>query len=73
MKVKSKKKIILCCCISLILLLLLADVYIFQFTGLGYRMSVPYRSSFEKVADNIYVNKNRRITMYRYNDHNFLR
>ena len=58
MKVKSKKKIIICCCISLILLLLLAAVYIFQFTGLGYRMSVPYRSSFEKVADNIYVNKN---------------
>ena len=58
MKVKSKKKIILCCCISFILLVLLAAVYIFQFTGLGYRMSVPYRSSFEKVADNIYVNKN---------------
>ncbi len=58
MKVKSKKKIIICCCISLILLVLLAAVYIFQFTGLGYRMSVPYRSSFEKVADNIYVNKN---------------
>ena len=59
MKIKlKKKKIILCCCISLILLLLLAAVYIFQFTGLGYRMSVPYRSSFEKVADNIYVNKN---------------
>ena len=57
MKAK-KKKIILCCCISLVLLLLLAAVYIFQFTGLGYRMSVPYRSSFEKVADNIYVNKN---------------
>ena len=59
MKIKSKKKkIILCFCISLILLLLLAAVYIFQFTGLGYRMSVPYRSSFEKVADNIYINKN---------------
>ena len=57
MKTK-KKKIILCCCISLILLVLLAAVYIFQFTGLGYRMSVPYRSSFEKAADNIYVNKN---------------
>ena len=59
MKMKAKKKkIILCCCISLVLLLLLAAVYIFQFTGLGYRMSVPYRSSFEKVTDNIYVNKN---------------
>ena len=58
MKVKSKKKIILCCCISLILLLLLAAVCFFQFSDLGYRMSVPYRSSFEKVADHIYANKN---------------
>ncbi len=58
MKVKSKKKIILCCCISLILLVLLAAVCFFQFTDLGYRMSVPYRISFEKAADNIYVNKN---------------
>ncbi len=58
MKVKSKKKIIICCCISLILLVLLAAVCFFQFTDLGYRMSVPYRSSFEKVADHIYANKN---------------
>ena len=58
MKVKSKKRSILCCCISLILLLLLAAVYFFQFTGLGYRMTVPYRRSFEKATDNIYVNKN---------------
>ena len=57
MKTK-KKKIILCCCISLILLLLLAAVCFFQFTPLGYRMTVPYRSSFEKAADHIYVNKN---------------
>ena len=57
MKAK-KKKIILCCCISLILLLLVAAVYFFQFTSLGYRMTVPYRSSFEKAADYIYVNKN---------------
>jgi hypothetical protein len=58
MKVKSKKKIILCCCISFILLLLLTAVWFFQFTSLGYRMSVPYRSSFEKVSDYIYANKN---------------
>lgn len=58
MKVKSKKKIILCCCISFILLLLLTAVWFFQFTILGYRMSVPYRSSFEKVSDHIYANKN---------------
>ena len=58
MKVKSKKKTILCCCISFILLLLLTAVWFFQFTSLGYRMSVPYRSSFEKVSDHIYANKN---------------
>ena len=58
MKVKSKKEIILCCCISFILLLLLTAVWFFQFTSLGYRMSVPYRSSFEKVSDHIYANKN---------------
>lgn len=58
MKAKSKKKTVLWCCIFFILLLLLAAVYFFQFTGLGYRMSVPYRSSFEKAADHIYVNKN---------------
>lgn len=58
MKVKSKKKIILCCCIFFILLLLLTAVWFFQFTSLGYRMSVPYRSSFEKVSDHIYANKN---------------
>ncbi len=52
------KKNILCFCISLILLLLLAAVWFLQFTPLGYRMSVPYRSSFEKAADHIYVNKN---------------
>ena len=58
LEMKSKKRIILCCCISLTLLLLLAAVSFFQFTGLGYRMTVPYRSSFEKAADHIYVNKN---------------
>ncbi len=58
MNAKGKKKIILCSCVSLILLLVLGDVCCFQFTGLGYRMTVPYRSFFEKAADYIYVNKN---------------
>ena len=58
MIVISKKKIILCCCISFILLLLLTAVYYFQFNSLGYLMSVPYRSSFEKVSDHLYANKN---------------
>ena len=57
MKVK-KKNIISYCIILLILLMLLSAVYYFQFTGLGYRISVPYRSSFENVSDGIYVNKN---------------
>ena len=58
MKAKAKKKSIRCGCISLILLVLLTAVCFFQFTPLGYRMTVPYRSSFEKAADHIYVNKN---------------
>ena len=59
MKMKvNKKKILLCCCISLLILVLLAAVYYFQFSAVGYRITVPYRSSFEKVTDLIYVNKN---------------
>ena len=59
MKMKlNKKKILLCCIIALILLILLSAVYYFQFTALGYRASVPYRSSFKKVTDNVYVNTN---------------
>ena len=59
MKMKVKKRnIILCSIVFLILLILLSAVYYFQFTALGYRTSIPYRNSFEKVADNIYVNIN---------------
>ena len=32
-------------------------IYFFQFTEIGYRMSVTFRPSFEKIGDNIYVNK----------------
>ena len=42
---------------SLILLIIAAAVWFFQFNPTGYRMSVPYRSSFEKISDNVYVNK----------------
>lgn len=34
-----------------------ALISFFQFTAIGYRMSVPLRSSFEKIGDNIYINK----------------
>jgi hypothetical protein len=40
------------------MVVLLAAFYNFPFTDLGYRMLVPYRSSFEKVSDHIYANKN---------------
>lgn len=54
---KSKrKKIILSVIISLFLLLIIAAVWFFQFYPLGYRMSVPLRASFDKIADNLYVN-----------------
>ena len=34
-----------------------ALISFFQFTSIGYRMSVPFRSSFEKIDDNVYINK----------------
>lgn len=52
-----KKKIILGSILALLVLLLAAAVYFFQFSDLGYRMSVPCRQSFEKIAENIYVNR----------------
>lgn len=54
--VKKKKKIVLCSIIAILLLMLLAVVYFFQFTPDGYRMSAPYRNSFVKISENIYVN-----------------
>lgn len=32
-------------------------IFFFQFTEIGYRMSVTFRPSFEKIDDNVYVNK----------------
>ena len=52
------KKIVICCIAALLLLLVLAAVYFFQFNPAGYRMSVPYRSSFVQLAEHIYINKN---------------
>ena len=56
MKTKEKK-CILFIFFSLILLIISAAVWFFQFNPIGYRMSVPYRDSFEKISDNVYVNK----------------
>ena len=56
MKTK-RNRIILSCVIAFLLLLTAAAVYIFGFYPAGYRMTVPYRHAFERIADGIYVNK----------------
>lgn len=60
MKTKKKKiiPIILITVSILVLLLTACTVYYFEFTPEGYRMSVPYRSSFEEISDNVFFNKN---------------
>ena len=52
---KAKKKIIIPA--AVILLLLIAAGCFFQFTGSGYRISVPFRSGFREIAPNVYINK----------------
>lgn len=56
MKAK-KKKVILIVIFSLLLLLAAVVIWFFQFNPTGYRMSVPYRGSFEKISDNVFVNR----------------
>lgn len=50
------KKILLII-LTLVILAAGAAAYFFLFTSSGYRMTVPYNRSFEKIADNVYVNK----------------
>ena len=42
---------------ALLLIIIAALISFCEFTAIGYRMSVPHRSSFEKVDDNVYVNR----------------
>lgn len=59
MKAKSKKKkIILFTLLAVLLLLIAAAVWFFQFTHSGYQMTVPFRPSYEEIAENVYINKN---------------
>ncbi len=53
----NKKKVILFVIFTLILLIAAVAAWFFQFNPTGYRMSVPIRASFEKISNNIYVNK----------------
>ena len=52
---KAKKKIIIPA--AVILLLLTAAGCFLQFTGSGYRISVPFRPGFREIAPNVYINK----------------
>ena len=56
MKAKKKKtmRIVI---FSFIVLLTASAVWFFQFHPTGYRMSVSCRGAFEKISDNVYVNK----------------
>ncbi len=51
------KRILLFGTLSFLLLLLILAVWFFQFTYAGYRMTVPHRSSFERISENLYINK----------------
>ena len=54
---RKKKTVVLIVIFSLILLVTAAALWFFQFNPTGYRMSVPCRASFEKISDNVYVNR----------------
>ena len=54
---KNRKKILKCVISAFFLLLVIAAVYFFQFNAAGYRMTVPCRSAFEEIDDNIYINR----------------
>ena len=55
---KAKKgKMILSVIFSLILLIVAGVVWFFEFNSTGYRMSVSHRASFEKISDNVFINR----------------
>ena len=54
----NTKKRILFAAFALFLLAVIAAVCFFQFTAVGYRMTVPYRSSFVEIADHVFMNRN---------------
>ena len=56
MKAKKGKKI-LSVIFSFILLFVAGEVWFFEFNPTGYRMSVSHRASFEKISDNVFINR----------------
>ncbi len=55
---KDKNRISPFAVIISILMPVVAAVWLFQFTGGGYRMTVPLRGDFEEIAENVYINQN---------------
>lgn len=51
-----RKKVRICAAVVLFLLIAIAAVWFFQYNAVGYRMTVPYRSAFCEISDNIYIN-----------------
>ena len=53
---KNRKKALICAASVFFILIAIAAVYFFQYNAVGYRMTVPYRSSFCEITDNVYIN-----------------
>ncbi len=52
-----KRRIVIGIIAAAVVVVLAALVYVFEFTSTGYRMTVPYRSTFVEAADHVYVQK----------------
>lgn len=53
---KNRKKALICAASVFFILIAIAAVYFFQYNAVGCRMTVPYRSSFCEITDNVYIN-----------------
>ena len=54
---RKHKRIIAFCIWYVIIFCVLYATFYFQFSAEGYRITVPFRYAFEKISDNVYVNK----------------
>lgn len=61
MKTKTKK-VILFISFTVLILLIIAIYCFFQFTKDGYILSIPYRTGFQEIEPNIYLNKGNSLT-----------
>ncbi|SFB93928.1 hypothetical protein [Ruminococcus albus] len=61
MKTRSKK-VIPTIILTMLALFIVAAVIFFQFTQMGYIMSIPLRTNFNKIENNVYLNKDNSLT-----------